>query len=99
MKYYVGYSLDPWKRVIEHNTSQHNTITSKFRPWELVAVFMIGDSDKEAFRIERFIKKQKSETLIRKLIDSTVLPAGFFIQGVAFISNAQSCLFYEFFIH
>ena len=47
MKYYVGYSLDPWKRVIEHNASIHIAFTSKHRPWELVTVFMIGNSENE----------------------------------------------------
>ena len=76
MKYYVGYSLDPWKRVIEHNTTSHNTFTSKHRPWELVTVFMVGNSENEAMKAERFIKNQKSQALIRKLIDPTVLPTG-----------------------
>ena len=76
MKYNVGYSLNPWKRIIEHNTSSHNTFTSKYRPWELVALFMIGDSENEAIKLERFIKKQKSQVLIRKLIDQTIIPTG-----------------------
>ena|ERR1700736_3907296 len=81
-KYYVGYSANPWKRVTEHNTTQHNTFTSKHRPWELAAVFMIGDSETEAIRIERFIKKQKSKALIRKLVDLAVLPTGLLSQLV-----------------
>lgn len=38
-KYYVGFSTDPWRRLEEHKTSHRNTFTSKFRPWNLVAVF------------------------------------------------------------
>ena len=76
MKYYVGYSLDPWKRVIEHNTTPHNTFTSKHRPWKLIAVFKVSSFEAEAIMAERFIKKQKSLSLIRKLIDPTVLPTG-----------------------
>ena len=68
--------MDPWKRVIEHNTTPHNTFTSKHRPWELIAVFKVSSLEAEAMRIERFIKKQKSQTLIRKLIDPTVFPTG-----------------------
>jgi putative endonuclease len=76
MKYYVGYSLDPWRRVIEHNTSPHITFTSKHRPWKLIAVFKVSSLEADAMRAERFIKKQKSQALIRKLIDPTVLPTG-----------------------
>ena len=36
-KYYVGYSNDPQRRVLEHNTKPFNTYTSKHRPWNLVA--------------------------------------------------------------
>jgi len=38
-KYYVGYSNDPYRRVLEHNTKPFNTYTSKYRPWTLAAVF------------------------------------------------------------
>src|SRR5256885_441237 len=55
--YYIGYSEDPWERVVQHNNSAHNTFTSKNRPWELVAVFLVGPSEAEAMRIEKFIKK------------------------------------------
>jgi putative endonuclease len=63
--YYLGYSVDPHRRLKEHNTSSFNTFTSKHRPWVRKAVFECGSSEKEAIRIERFIKRQKS----RKLID------------------------------
>ncbi|MEM9337637.1 MAG: GIY-YIG nuclease family protein [Bacteroidota bacterium] len=29
--YYVGSSVDPWRRVVEHNTSDFLTFTSKHR--------------------------------------------------------------------
>jgi len=67
-KYYVGYSDDPIRREIEHNTKPFNTYTSKHRPWKLVASFSAGESRSEAIRIERYIKKQKSRIFILKLI-------------------------------
>jgi putative endonuclease len=67
-KYYVGYTDDPARRVIEHNTKPFNTYTSKHRPWKLVASFPAGESRSEAVKIERYIKKQKSRTFILKLI-------------------------------
>ena len=81
-KYYVGYTTDPWKRLMEHNTAEHNTYTSKHRPWKLVALFKISESENEAIRIERFIKKQKSRTFIQMLIDTEFQPEGYLAQMV-----------------
>jgi predicted GIY-YIG superfamily endonuclease len=64
-KFYIGYSSDPWKRIIEHNTVQHNTFTSKYRPWELAVVFKVGSAEKDAVTIY-----QKTEIpVINKQID------------------------------
>ena len=73
-KYYTGYSHDPWKRLVEHNTLEHITFTSKFRPWQLKAVFVAGENEAEAIKIERFLKKQKSRILLEKLIDPNYKP-------------------------
>ena len=76
-KYYVGYTTDYEKRLSDHNTQEHfNTYTSKFRPWELVAVFHAGDEEAQAIRMERFIKKQKSRRLIEQLVDVDFIPSG-----------------------
>ena len=68
-KYYVGSSTDPWRRLIEHNSTDRITFTSKYRPWELVAVFEVCKGTFSATQIEKFIKKQKSRSLIEKLAD------------------------------
>ncbi|MGM0634617.1 MAG: GIY-YIG nuclease family protein [Bacteroidota bacterium] len=73
-KYYVGSSQDPWKRLDKHNTSPFNTFTLKYRPWELKAVFEAGKSRAEVEKIEKFIKKQKSRTLLVKLIAPDFVP-------------------------
>ena len=68
-KYYVGYTSDYERRLYEHNHQEFfNTYTSKHRPWVLKAVFECGDSEKEAIRIEHFIKKQKSRRFIEQMI-------------------------------
>ncbi|MEO1012252.1 MAG: GIY-YIG nuclease family protein [Bacteroidota bacterium] len=41
-KYYGGSSKDPWERLAVHNGSPRNTFTSKYRPWQLAAVFEAG---------------------------------------------------------
>ena len=68
-KYYIGYSQNPEERLIQHNTKPQNTFTSKYRPWEISAIFSVGENKSEAISIERWLKKQKSKTLIKKLID------------------------------
>ena len=55
--YCSGYSDDPWRRVIEHNTKLFNTFTSKHRPWCLAAAFECSENESEAVRVERFIKR------------------------------------------
>jgi putative endonuclease len=71
--FYVGHSDDPFRRLIEHNNSDHNTYTSKYRPWELKAIFQSGQNRNQALAMERFIKKQKSRNLIIKMIDGAEL--------------------------
>jgi putative endonuclease len=72
-KYYVGYSSDPFKRINEHNNSPFPTYTSKYRPWNLKAIYSCGDKMNMAIEIERFIKKQKSRRLIQNLIEGRTL--------------------------
>ena len=67
-KFYIGSTDDPDRRLIEHNTSIHNTFTSKYRPWELRAAFAIGESRKLALQYERKLKKLKSKRIILELI-------------------------------
>ena len=74
-KTYIGYTSDFNKRLLEHNTSVQNTFTSKYRPWVLKAVFKTGTNEAEAIVLERFLKSQKSKSLILKLIDPEFMPA------------------------
>ncbi len=67
-KFYVGSTDDPNRRLLEHNTSIHNTFTSKYRPWELKAVFAIGENRSLAMQYERKLKKLKSKQIILELI-------------------------------
>jgi len=81
-KYYVGYSSDPQRRLIEHNTKPFNTYTSKHRPWVLKACFECGEIEQQAIEVERFIKKQKSRKLLEQLCDISFTPSGFLAQLV-----------------
>ena len=68
-KYYVGYSDNPDRRLVEHNTMEFNTFTKKHRPWKLVYFFPVSTSRSDAMKIEKFIKKQKSKKLIERIIN------------------------------
>jgi putative endonuclease len=80
--YYIGYSEDPYRRLIEHNNSPHNTYTSKHRPWHLAAIFECSTIEGEAMKMEKYIKKQKSRNLLEKLIDPEFIPTGTLAQLV-----------------
>ena len=75
-KYYVGSSTDPWRRLIEHNSTDRITFTSKYRLWELAVVFQVVEGPFSAIYLERYIKRQKSKRLLNKLIDSDYVPVG-----------------------
>ena len=72
-KYYVGYTENPSKRLIEHNNSTNTTYTSKHRPWAFAAVYSCGAQRKDAMKLESFIKRQKSSKLIEKLVEGVEL--------------------------
>ena len=66
--YYVGYTNDYQRRLIEHNSSERNTFTGKHRPWILKAAFECGNDQAHAIRIEKFIKRQKNRKFIETVI-------------------------------
>jgi putative endonuclease len=71
--YYVGSTQDYVKRLKEHNESTNDTFTSKHRPWILKGVFECGEERKDAMKIETFIKKQKSRSLIEFILSDKPL--------------------------
>src|SRR5688572_10414925 len=81
-KFYVGYSDNPARRLIEHNTTPFNTYTSKYRPWIMKAIFLCGNDEGQAIRLERFIKKQKSRRLLEQLCNPSFIPLGLLAQLV-----------------
>ncbi|VAW29690.1 hypothetical protein MNBD_BACTEROID07-1829 [hydrothermal vent metagenome] len=68
-KYYVGYSNNPERRLSQHNNTSRNTFTKKNGPWVLKATFPVNNNRSDAMKMERYIKKQKSRRLIKKIID------------------------------
>ncbi|MEQ8910367.1 MAG: GIY-YIG nuclease family protein [Vicingaceae bacterium] len=69
-KYYVGFTKNVKARVRQHNTSNLNTFTSKHRPWTYKAHFKVNGQKSDALGIEKFIKSQKSQKFIERLIEA-----------------------------
>ncbi len=68
-KYYVGYSKDPTSRLLQHNETSFDSFTVKYRPWKLVAILLVGPTEKMAVRIEGYIKKQKQRRFLELVIE------------------------------
>ena len=76
-KYYIGYSQNPWNRLIQHLENSSEKFTAKANDWKLKAVFEVSIIEAEAIRMERFIKKQKSRKLIEQLCELNFIPNGY----------------------
>ena len=74
--HYIGYSIDPWSRLIQHNNNSGNKFTGKYDNWKLAAVFEISEDRGIAMGMERLIKKQKSKRLLLQLINPLFIPNG-----------------------
>jgi putative endonuclease len=65
-RYYVGSSHDPETRLCFHNTSLKGW-TKRGRPWELVFSKEFP-SKIDALKIERWLKQQKSRSLLETIV-------------------------------
>jgi putative endonuclease len=65
--YYIGHSDDPERRLFQHNNIDKDTYTSKHRPWSMVFKYPVSDTRSDAIIIEKYLKKRKSKTLLKKL--------------------------------
>jgi putative endonuclease len=66
-KYYVGYTDNIERRLIEHNTGQTRYTSNAGNPWKLVYQESY-QTRSDAMKREREIKAQKSRKYIEKLI-------------------------------
>lgn len=82
-KFYVGYSEDPWVHLQQHRENGLDKFTGKYEQWELAAVFEVSDSRSVAMKMERFIKKQKSRSLLLQLVNPSFVPDGVLAQLVS----------------
>ncbi|MBK3515912.1 GIY-YIG nuclease family protein [Carboxylicivirga marina] len=66
-KYYVGYSPNPEKRLLVHNSYENKSkFTAKYQSWELKAQFIVSQNLGEALKVERFVKRQKESPFPRR---------------------------------
>lgn len=64
--FYIGYSVDPIKRLDKHNAAQKGYTAFK-KPWKLVYTEEF-DTKTEAIKREKFLKRQKNTAFYQKLI-------------------------------
>lgn len=70
-RYYIGCSVDPIRRLSEHNTGKVKA-TSKMIPW-INKYCQKYDSAREARRIEYQLKKMKRRDIIERIIKEKVI--------------------------
>jgi putative endonuclease len=66
--YYVGYTEDVSRRIIQHNNPQRTKFTSKHLPWVLKCSIEISNTRSAALMAEKHIKRQKNKKYIEALI-------------------------------
>lgn len=66
-KYYIGQTADIKQRLLDHNHSEKNNFTSRYRPWNLMLSIPVP-SRNIALRMERYIKNRKSKSYWNNLI-------------------------------
>ena len=64
-KYYKGFSLNPYKRLEQHNNKK-SRYTSKFTPWDLVYLEKFNLKS-EALKRKKSIKKYSKEQILELL--------------------------------
>ena len=76
-KYYVGESIDPVERALQHNKGLYKGASTSFaKDWELKLTLSVATKE-DASKIDRFIKSLKSKKFIIKLISDDAFLQGF----------------------
>ena len=70
--YYIGYQGNLEKRIAQHNCAKTG-YSSRKKPWKLVYTEAFNLKT-EAIKRERFIKNQKSQDFILRLISTGNIP-------------------------
>ena len=70
-RFYVGYSEEPDRRLIDHNSGKVKS-TRNYRPWRKIYQEEF-ETELLAIRRERCIKSMKSKKFIQELVDTSRL--------------------------
>jgi putative endonuclease len=65
-KYYIGVTEDFNRRIVEHNTTDRNTYTSKNRPWKIAVVFECGSILAKQGELRILLKGRKAKSCLKK---------------------------------
>jgi putative endonuclease len=71
-RFYIGHTDDVERRLMEHNSVDKNTYTSRYRPWVLAGKFRVSESRGEAKKTENYLKRLKSRKIIENLIQNPI---------------------------
>ena len=63
-RYYIGFSSDPLRRLLEHNNGK-NPSTTRYAPWRLSVTISFSQKD-EAMTLERYLKSGSGRSFVRK---------------------------------
>jgi predicted GIY-YIG superfamily endonuclease len=63
-RFYVGLTLDPERRLKEHNWGESRH-TNRFRPWQSVVTFWFAE-DKTARMFERYLKSGSGREFVKR---------------------------------
>jgi putative endonuclease len=63
-RHYVGVTLDPDRRLAEHNAGM-SPHTSKYRPWSIIVAIRFED-DARAFGFEKYLKSPSGRAFAKK---------------------------------
>ena len=66
--FYIGYSQDVNKRLLQHNNGESKYTAGK-RPWQLV-YFETYHSKTDALKREKFLKRQRNKSFYESLISN-----------------------------
>jgi len=81
---YIGYTKDLKSRLIEHNSANSNSYSSKYAPWEIETY--IGFTDiMEAKRFEGYLKSNSGKAFMRKHLISNL-----FKEALAKFNNGRA---------
>ena len=64
-KFYIGMSVDPEARLMQHNAGQ-SKFTKSFRPWTLIYSEFAGDREK-ARKLEKYYKSGAGRSRLKEM--------------------------------